>query len=174
MWRRQCVCGGEEGGRGGRKDREWVDVRAACAARVQTTFGAGNFAQRIKFSSALVCATAHAAHDDVTYACSVADGEVAALIRAASDCEKRQSLLVDRAPCFLGRDLFRATERTCPHHARLKKHAVPVASPIVHLVRGLWPRASGVRSLEELGEDRQHHNQKLRNRKHHRNRQILR
>ena len=71
------MCGEEEGGRG-RKEREWVDVRAACAARVQTTFGANNFAQRIKFTSALVCAPAHAAHDDVTYACSVAVGEVAA------------------------------------------------------------------------------------------------
>ena len=75
------MCGGEEGGRG-RKEREWVDTYVQHVhARVQTTFGASNFAQRIKFSSALVCASAHAAHDDVTYACIVAVGEVAAPVR---------------------------------------------------------------------------------------------
>ena len=141
------MCGGEEGGRG-RKEREWVDERAACAARVQTTFGASNFAQRIKFSSALVCASAHAAHDDVTYACTVAVGEVAALPLLA--CTFVQSLLVERAPCFLGLDLVVLTERTCPRHARLEKHAVPVAFPIVRLVRKLWVWASCNRSSRKV------------------------
>mgnify|MGYP006165557641 CR=1 FL=1 len=58
-----------------------------------------------------------------------------------------QSLLVERAPCFLGLDLVRVTERTCPHHARVEKLAVPVASPIVRLVRKLWPRASFNRTV---------------------------
>ena len=181
-----CVRKGRKVEGGGRSVSGWTRTCSMCSASPDHIWREQLCAEnQVQFSARLrvsACSTC----DDVTYACTVAVGEVAASPLLA--CTFVKSLLVERAPCFLGRDVVRVTEGTRPRHARLKKHAVPVAFPIVHLVRKLWVWASCNRScrkvvaiyaeirarsnnrLEEQGAE--HHHQKLLHQKERHRKQI--
>ena len=127
---------------GGRSVSGWTRTCSMCSASPDHIWREQLCAEnQVQFSARLrvsACSTC----DDVTYACSVAVGEVAASPLLA--CTFVQSLLVERAPCFLGLDLIRVTERTCPRYARLEKHAV------VRRGRKLWVWASFNRSYRKV------------------------